>query len=43
MKYVIHTGLKYKEEDVAYSVSAVDRIKNIEPIKNLRDIVDSKK
>ena len=35
--------IEIKEEDVAYSIGAVDRIKNIEPIKKLRDLIDSSK
>ena len=30
--------IEIKDEDVIYSINAVDRIRNIEPIKKLRDI-----
>jgi HEPN domain-containing protein len=35
--------IEIKEENVVYSINAVDRVKNLEPIKNLRDIVENKK
>jgi HEPN domain-containing protein len=33
--------IEIKEEDVNYSINAVDRIKNIEPIKRVVDIVNN--
>jgi HEPN domain-containing protein len=33
--------IEIKEEDVNYSISAVDRIRNIESIKNLREIFEN--
>ena len=32
--------IEIKEEDVSYSISVVERIKNLEPIKKLRDIIE---
>jgi HEPN domain-containing protein len=32
--------IEIKEEDVSYSINAVERIKYIEPIKNIIDVVD---
>ena len=33
--------IEIREEDMIYSISAVERIKNIEPIKLLRDITEN--
>jgi len=35
--------IEIKEEDVNYSISAVEQIKNLEPLKNIRDIIEKKK
>ena len=35
--------IEIKEEDVSYSISAVGRIKNLEPIKKIRDIIEKEK
>jgi len=32
--------IEIKEEDVSYSISAVERIKSLEPIKKIRDIIE---
>ena len=32
--------IEIKEEDVNYSISAVERIRNLEPIKKLKDIIE---
>ena len=32
--------IEVKEEDVSYSISAVERIRNLEPIKKLMDIIE---
>jgi HEPN domain-containing protein len=35
--------IEIKEDDVIYSIRAVDKVKNIEPIEMLRNIVETKK
>jgi hypothetical protein len=35
--------IEIKEEDVTYSLNAVERIRNFEPILNLRNIINKKK
>ena len=32
--------IEIKEDDVIYSINAVERIKNLEPIKKIRDIIE---
>ena len=35
--------IEIKEEDVNYSISAVERIRNLEPIKKLKDIIENQR